>query len=206
MVMGIHLCRQWRTASVARGFLAGIGVLLLITGCHHTYKQQWVPAKCPVEVTENIILCPSPKVCTPAANREILCTLRHQGVQINRVGEDMQLIISTDRLFQPRSANFNAEYLSVLKAVGVLLQCYNKQDVRIEGYTDCCGCDRRNEVLSLAQADKVAKYLWEHGSDSRLLYTKGYGMLNPIANSDNYYGRARNRRIEIIFRDYPHWD
>jgi flagellar motor protein MotB len=61
-------------------------------------------------------------------------------------------------------------------------------------------------MLSLTQANAVAKYLWEHGSDSRVLYTKGFGDLNPIANSDNYFGRARNRRIEIIFRDYPHWD
>lgn len=198
--------RQWGVSVISRFLLAVILASLVITGCYHKFEEEHVPARCPETISDNIILCPSPKVCTPAANRQIMCVLRHQAVQVNRVGEDMQIIISSDRLFRPLSANFNEEYLQVLKAVGLLLQCYNKVDVRIEGYTDCCGCDHRNEMLSLTQAKKVAKYLWEHGVDSRLLYTKGYGMLNPIANSDTYYGRARNRRIEIIFRDHPHWD
>jgi outer membrane protein OmpA-like peptidoglycan-associated protein len=206
MVMGIHSRRQWGAAAIARFSIAVVSVVLLLSGCYHRFLEEDVPTKCPEVISDNIILCPSPKVCTPAANRQIMCALRHQAVQVNRVGEDMQLIIASDRLFQPNSANFKPEYVPVLKAVGILLQCYNKVDVRIEGYTDCCGCEDRNEKLSLTQANTVSKYLWEHGTDSRLLYTKGFGRLNPIANSDNYYGRARNRRIEILFRDHPHWD
>lgn len=206
MVMGIHSRHRRDARAFMRLAIASLTLVLLITGCHHTYLEERVPAKTPQVETVNIVLSPNPKVCTPAANRQIMCALRHQAVQVNRVGEDMQLIIASDRLFQPNSANFNGDYVPVLKAVGLLLQCYNKEDVRIEGYTDCCGCEQRNQRLSLTQADKVAKYLWGHGSDSRLLYTKGFGQLNPIANSDTYYGRARNRRIEIIFRDHPHWD
>lgn len=204
--MRIHLGKQWKLGRFLRFSTALICLVLMLSACHHTYREEHVPAKCPEVETHNVVLCPSPKVCTPAANHQIICLLRHQAVKVNRVGEDMQLIISSDRLFKPLSANFNPEYIKVLKAVGVLLQCYDKIDVRIEGYTDCCGCEDRNRVLSLEQANAVAKYLWEHGSDSRVLYTKGYGLLNPIANSDNYYGRSRNRRIEILFRDYPHWD
>lgn len=201
-----HSRQYWGVGAISRYILVLICTAMMITGCYHKFEEEYVPAKCPEKISDNIILAPLPKVCTPAANRQIMCVLRHQAVQVNRVGEDMQIIIASDRLFRPVSANFNEEYLHVLKAVGLLLQCYNKVDVRIEGYTDCCGCEHRNEMLSLAQSKKVAKYLWEHGVDSRLLYTKGYGMLNPIANSDTYYGRARNRRIEIIFRDHPHWD
>jgi outer membrane protein OmpA-like peptidoglycan-associated protein len=204
--MGKSSYQQWNTLALVRLAIAVLCMVLLIGGCHHTYVEDYVPPKCPKKVDDNIVLCPPPKVCTPAADRQIRCVLRHQAVQVNRVGEDMQIIISSDRLFHPNSANFNADYVQVLKAVGIFLQCYNKVDVRIEGYTDCCGCEHRNEMLSLSQAKQVAKYLWEHGTDSRVLYTKGYGKLNPIANSDNYYGRARNRRIEIIFRDHPHWD
>ena len=204
--MLINSRQQWNVSAVVRFSIALFCLGAMLSACHHTFKEQDVPAKCPEVESCNIVLCPIPKVCTPAANRQIMCVLRHQAVQVNRVGEDMQLIIASDRLFLPNSANFNPEYVPVLKAVGILLQCYNKMDVRIEGYTDCCGCEDRNKMLSLTQANVVAKYLWEHGSDSRVLYTKGFGDLNPIANSDNYYGRARNRRIEIIFRDYPHWD
>lgn len=204
--MLINSRQQWNVAAVMRFAIALFCLVAMLSACHHTFKEEHVPAKCPEIDSCNIVLCPVPKVCTPAANRQIICSLRHQAVQVNRVGEDMQVIIASDRLFQPNSANFNPEYVMVLKAVGILLQCYNKMDVRIEGYTDCCGCEDRNKMLSLTQANAVAKYLWEHGSDSRVLYTKGFGDLNPIANSDNYFGRARNRRIEIIFRDYPHWD
>ena len=198
--------KQWIALGVGRFVTALFCLAFMLSACHHTFKQQHITAKCSETLTDNIILCPSPKVCTPAANKEIICALRHQAVEVNRVGEDMQIIIPSDRLFMPISANFNPEYRSVLKTVGILLQCYNKVDVRIEGYTDCCGCEDRNKALSLTQANAVSRYLWEHGSDTRVLYTKGFGQLNPIANSDNYYGRARNRRIEIIFRDHPHWD
>ncbi|MBX9586410.1 MAG: OmpA family protein [Gammaproteobacteria bacterium] len=201
-----HSHHQRGAGTISRFILTLICAVMMITGCYHKFVEEHVTAKCPEVISDNIILCPSPKVCTPAANRQIMCVLRHQAVQVNRVGEDMQIIIPSDHLFRPVSASFNEEYLHVLKAVGLLLQCYNKVDVKIEGYTDCCGNENRNVALSTTQAKKVAKYLWEHGADSRLLYTKGYGSLNPIANSDTYYGRARNRRIEIIFRDHPHWD
>ncbi len=204
-IMAINSRQRWGVFAIGR-FFAALLSLTVLSACHHTFAEEQVPAKCPIVITDNIVLCPPAKSCTPAALRQITCTLRHQAVQVVRVGEDMRVIIASDRLFNPNSANFNYEYLAVLKAVGVLMQCYDKEHVLVEGYTDCCGCEARNEKLSLAQANKVAKYLWEHGSDSRLLTTKGYGSLNPIANSNNYYGRARNRRIEIIFRDYPHWD
>lgn len=203
--MGIH-SRRWGSVFAVGRLILAVLSLALFAACHHTFIEEDVPAKCPVVLTDNIVLCPPTKSCTPAALRQITCTLRHQAVQVIRAGEDMRVIIPSDRLFNPNSANFNQEYVAVLKAVGILMQCYDKMDVKVEGHTDCCGSTARNEKLSLAQANKVAKYLWEHGSDSRLLSTRGCGELQPIANSNHYYGRARNRRIEIIFRDYPHWD
>jgi len=204
--MLINSGKHGNITAIARYSLALLCLTMMLSACHHTFREEHVPAKCPEPENCNVVLCPPPKVCTPAANCQIICFLRHHAVEVNRVGEDMQIIIASDRLFNPNSANINPEYAPVLKAVGILLLCYDKKDVRIEGYTDCCGNQDRNQVLSLTQANAVAKYLWEHGSDTRVLYTKGSGDLYPIANSDSYYGRARNRRIEILFRDYPHWD
>ncbi|MDQ2993504.1 MAG: OmpA family protein [Pseudomonadota bacterium] len=183
-----------------------IAVMMFSSACHHTYRDVEVKPMCPVYPDYNVVLCPLPLACTPISRCQIISYLRKRGVAVIRVGEDMQIVLPSDSLFISNSSNFNWEYLDTLKAVSILLTCYDKIDVRIAGYTDCGGDHCRNIVLSLDQAKKVAKYMWEHCTDSRMIYTKGFGECYPIANNSNYFGRARNRRIEITFRDYPHWD
>lgn len=183
-----------------------IASMIFIGACHHTYKCVEIAPSCPTQPDCNVVLCPLPPVCTPVSLCQIIDYLRKRNVKVIRVGEDMQLVIASDSLFQVNSANFNQEYLDTLRAISILLTCYNKIDVKVSGYTDCGGDACRNKMLSLEQAKKVAKYLWEHCSDSRMVYSQGFGDCYPIARNDTYFGRARNRRIEITFRDYPHWD
>lgn len=183
-----------------------IAGMIFVGACHHTYRDVEVLPLCPIPCDYNVVLCPLPLVCTPLSRCRIISYLRKRDVKVIRVGENMQLVIPSDSLFLPNSANFNHEYMETLRAVSILLTCYDKIDVKVSGFTDCYGEACRNEVLSLQQAKKVEKYLWEHCTDSRMLYSEGFGGCYPIANNDTYFGRARNRRIEITFRDYPHWD
>lgn len=187
-----------------RRTLTSVLILVLavsLSGCLRRSLQPFIPPpKCPPPDTINVPLCPDKKACSRCMHESLLFYLRSHDVQVVRVGEDVRLIIPSDHVFKPYSANLRREYLPVLQAISILLSCYEEEEVKIAGYTDCFGCFERNVMLSTLQAEKVEKFLWRAGVDSRLLYTKGYGPLYPIANYKHYYGRARNRRIEITFR------
>lgn len=176
----------------------------LSTGCRQ-WERPFVPEPvCPQKFDLNFDQCPCPKKCSDAEKCRLAARLERVGVETHRVGEDMKVVIPSDLLFLPHSANFNCRYQFVLPHIASLLECYRKEDVRIAGYTDCGGNPDHNKQLSVLQAEKVAKFLWHQGIDARLLYSKGFGALHPVARNQTYYGRSVNRRIEITFRDIPH--
>ena len=181
-----------------------IGIIILsvsLSGCVRRSLEPFIPPpNCPAPDTINAPLCPDKKPCSRCMFESLLFYLRSHDVQVVRVGEDVRIIIPSDHLFKPYSANFKREYLPVLSAISTLLSCYEEEEVKVAGYTDCFGSMERNVMLSTLQAEKVEKFIWRAGVDSRLFYTKGYGPLYPIASYKHYYGRARNRRIEMTFR------
>ena len=78
--------------------------------------------------------------------------------------------------------------------------------VRVTGYTDAKGSDAYNLGLSRRRAAAVTEALRrELGGDAPRMRTRGRGEADPIAantrrdGSDNPRGRARNRRVEIVF-------
>ncbi len=76
----------------------------------------------------------------------------------------------------------------------------NFPNARIEvlGHTDSLGDDVRNQVLSNARAQKVAKFLVELGGVSPdKVMARGYGESRPVATNETREGRAENRRVEI---------
>jgi len=75
----------------------------------------------------------------------------------------------------------------------------SKCRVRIEGHTDNVGNAEYNLQLSERRAESVKKYLVEHfGIDPARLETVGYGESRPIASNDTSWGRAQNRRVELV--------
>lgn len=72
-------------------------------------------------------------------------------------------------------------------------------EIRVSGYTDTCGGEAFNYVLSLGRARTVARMLEESGIDKQLIKIIGYGE-TKLLNSEN--GEApENRRvaIEIVY-------
>ena len=74
----------------------------------------------------------------------------------------------------------------------------NVKSIDIVGHTDSVGSHRANQVLSINRANSVARYLNSRGINQRLLRTFGRGETQPIANNKTSYGKARNRRVEIM--------
>lgn len=89
---------------------------------------------------------------------------------------------------------------TVLKLVQ-FLQLNPRRVVRIEGYTDSSGEERKNLDLSRSRAQAVADLLVDLGVESKRIQVEGYGEAYPLAENASARGRAQNRRVEIVFSD-----
>lgn len=89
---------------------------------------------------------------------------------------------------------------TVLKLVQ-FLQLNPRRVVRIEGYTDSSGEERKNLDLSRSRAQAVADLLVDLGVESKRIQVEGYGEAYPLAENASSRGRAQNRRVEIVFSD-----
>lgn len=70
--------------------------------------------------------------------------------------------------------------------------------IQIEGHTDNVGSHAVNDRLSLERAESVKDYLVANGIDPSRMKTKGYGERRPLVSNRTEFGRAANRRTEII--------
>ena len=72
-------------------------------------------------------------------------------------------------------------------------------NMTIEGHTDSRGDADLNKALSLARAAAVRDALSNLGVDAARVTATGLGATQPVADNNTADGRARNRRIAIIF-------
>ncbi len=82
------------------------------------------------------------------------------------------------------------------KLAEVMKKHPNITKLRIEGHTDSSGKAKRNEKLSKARAEAVAKWLTENGVEANRLATQGFGSKRPLVANDTAEHRALNRRTE----------
>jgi outer membrane protein OmpA-like peptidoglycan-associated protein len=136
-----------------------------------------------------------------AKNETLVQKLNANGVQIVLVGDNLRLILPTERFFVQNSATLNANYYPVLDQIATFLAGLNKYVVTVGGFTDNIGDSMRNLALSRQQAQAIATYLWQHNSDIRLLNAVGYGEAMPIASNATVKGQTMNRRVEINLRE-----
>jgi flagellar motor protein MotB len=92
----------------------------------------------------------------------------------------------------------SAEY--ILREVSKLATKYGSYPIVVEGYTDSRGRPGDNLALSVSRAKDVVEKLVTLGQlDFNRLKSAGYGSERPVADNSNADGRAKNRRIEIVF-------
>jgi OOP family OmpA-OmpF porin len=72
--------------------------------------------------------------------------------------------------------------------------------VQIVGHTDNVGPSSYNQRLSEQRADSVKDYLVKNGVDPAKIAILGVGERLPLADNATREGRARNRRVEIMFK------
>lgn len=106
-----------------------------------------------------------------------------------------------------RSTNFNfnsddlgAEAIAFLKDIARDLETFDVSSVSIEGHTDSVGAEEYNLQLSVNRAITVKKNLERFLKRKDIkLNIKGHGETKPIASNNNFQGREKNRRVEIIY-------
>ena len=72
-----------------------------------------------------------------------------------------------------------------------------EQKFEIAGYTDSSGSPAKNLAISQQRADAVRDFLASQGISKELMFSKGYGPANPLADNRTKQGQEKNRRVEL---------
>ncbi len=123
--------------------------------------------------------------------------LRGSGVSVERVGDNINLIMPGNITFATNSSDINASFYSVLDSVALVIEEYDKTLVVVAGHTDSDGGAAFNENLSERRAQSVSGYLVSQSILTDRLETIGFGERQPIAGNDSAAGKQLNRRVEI---------
>ncbi|KIP97789.1 MULTISPECIES: OmpA family protein [Pseudomonas] len=126
--------------------------------------------------------------------------LQGTGVQVQRNGNDLTLIMPGNITFASNSADISSSFYPTLNSLVLTFKEFNKNGVNIVGHTDSTGSADLNQNLSTRRAQSVASYLSANGVDSSRISSYGAGPNQPIASNANEAGRAQNRRVEINLR------
>lgn len=103
--------------------------------------------------------------------------------------------------FESDRAVLTTEGLSYIETIGIELAKNKPKEITIIGHTDDVGTDTYNLELSQRRAISVMRALRDVIPDNSVKYLMiGRGSTQPIDDTDSDEGRARNRRVEIVYK------
>jgi Outer membrane protein and related peptidoglycan-associated (lipo)proteins len=132
-----------------------------------------------------------------AQEAELRQQLAGTGVQVQRNGDQLNLIMPGNITFATNEFAIRPEFYSVLDSVAQVLYKYKDTRLIVNGHTDSTGSADYNYNLSTRRATSVSNYLASRGVDQSRLIAQGMGPSQPIASNDTEAGRAQNRRVEL---------
>ncbi len=121
-------------------------------------------------------------------------------ISITNMGDYLVVNMPEDLLFATDSASLSGNLTSDLRAVAASLVKYPNSTIQVIGHTDNVGQAAYNQDLSQRRASAVAEVLRGSGVPAGRIATIGRGEDAPIATNQTEFGRAQNRRVEIIIR------
>lgn len=178
-----------------------------------TYFQKAVSVLGAAEKTELQIIPPMElsRMVTP---RELMLAMRqnsHVVLQNSTLSHKIKSIIIKDRLylrisdavlFDEGSAELKAEHIKALKRLSKMLATVPGR-IGVNGHSDHRGVAETSDYpdpwsLTLARAASVLHILEAEGVNPGRLSLTGYGPSRPVSTDATPFGRARNRRVEIV--------
>jgi chemotaxis protein MotB len=129
-------------------------------------------------------------------SNEVRAQLQQRGLVVTVLTDKLLFASGSDEL---RSAG-----QPLLNEIATLVNLDTEaHPVVVEGYTDNMPIDTSqfpsNWVLSTGRATSVLQYLLTRNVPGKRLSAAGYGDNFPVASNATTTGRARNRRVEIVF-------
>ncbi len=121
-------------------------------------------------------------------------------ISVTNMGDYLVVNMPQDLLFATDSASLSGNLVGDLRAVASSLMKYPNSNIEVIGHTDNVGGAAYNQDLSQRRAVAVAEVLRNSGVPSGRIATYGRGEDAPVASNQTDYGRAQNRRVEIIIR------
>lgn len=134
---------------------------------------------------------------------ELRRSMEGTGVEVQRQGDTIQLIMPGNITFATDSADIASSFYTPLNNLASSFRQYNQNSIEIVGHTDSTGNHTYNVGLSQRRAQSVANYLAAQGVDASRLSTRGAGPDQPVASNATADGRAQNRRVEVTLRPLP---
>ena len=119
---------------------------------------------------------------------------------VTNMGDYLVVNMPQDVLFSVDSASLRPDLIADLGSVAQNLLSYPNSRIEVIGHTDNSGSAAYNQDLSQRRAVAVAEVLRNSGVPSGRIATYGRGEDAPVASNQTDYGRAQNRRVEIIIR------
>jgi len=123
--------------------------------------------------------------------------LRDSGVEVQRQGDNLILIMPGNITFDTGKASISANFYPELNDVANVLNKYEKTTLQVIGHTDDVGGEQQNQLLSESRAASVKAYLSQTGVDSRRVTTLGMGEYQPLVANTDAANRQKNRRVEL---------
>ena len=129
--------------------------------------------------------------------------LANTGVEVERQGNQIKLTMPENVTFATGRYDLSPAAQSALANAAQTLATYNETTITSVGHTDSTGSDAINNPLSYNRANSVASYLNQRGVAANRMSVSGQGSRQPIADNNTDYGRAQNRRVEILINPNP---
>ncbi|MFI8610008.1 OmpA family protein [Pseudomonas sp. AOB-7] len=134
---------------------------------------------------------------------ELRQQMQGTGVEVQRQGDVIQLIMPGNITFATDSAEIASSFYAPLNNLANSFRQYNQNSIEVVGHTDSTGAHSYNMGLSQRRAQSVASYLLAQGVDGSRVSTRGMGPDQPVASNATAEGRAQNRRVEVTLRPLP---
>ncbi|MGE8496284.1 MAG: OmpA family protein [Pseudomonas sp.] len=128
---------------------------------------------------------------------ELRRSMEGTGVEVQRQGDVIQLIMPGNITFATDSAEIASSFYAPLNNLANSFRQYNQNDIEVVGHTDSTGAHAYNVALSQRRAQSVVTYLQAQGVDVARLSSRGMGPDQPVASNATADGRAQNRRVEV---------
>jgi len=113
------------------------------------------------------------------------------------------MLVDTSKYIHFDTGKYHVRNASKLKEIIKELKDNKYIYFYIVGHTDSSGTDKYNQLLSEMRAREVYKAFLALNFDKSKVDYIGYGEEQPISTNGTRYGRATNRRVELIISNKP---